>query len=341
MLGMGLLGLPNSLSGLGYSQWWFPVFMGIIANLTLIPMIWISSKYKDDNLFKIHELLLGNFFGKTINGLMIIGGILLTAGLLERYLEMIQIVVLPNRTITAHIILFMLVAVGIVKRGIKSIARFCILTFFLTTPLVGILRYGIIQGEITHLLPLFNFTSSDFLKATMEGYTSMIGYELLMVYFPYIIHQQKVFKQASLGIWISVFFYTAVSTVSVMHFSEWQLENLLYPVLNLLKAVEFSFIERIDTLALTFYVFLMLTTVSGYLWVLKECVESIRKKKSQLHVYIIAVVIALVVYLPISKPVQDMLYKNIFYVSSAFVVLWPILLCLFELIKPRKKEGTQ
>ena len=340
MIGLGLLSIPNRLSSVGYSQWWFPVLMGILATLTLIPMVRISSKYKDDSLFKIHEILLGKYLGKMINGLIVIFGVLFMAGVVERYLEIIQIVVLPHRTITAHIIIFMLISIGIAKGGIKSIARFCIMTFFITGPMIFILRWAIPESEFTHLLPLFNFNSADFLKAIKEAYMSMVGYELIMFYFPYIIHQQKVFKQATLGIWINVFFYTAVSVVSVMHFSEWQLEKLVYPVLNLFKAVELSFMERIDTIGLTLYIFLILSTVSAYLWVLKEGVESIRSKKNPVYLYVIAAIISFIVYLPLSQTVQNYLYDNIFYFSYTFI-LWPILLCFLELIKSRKKKGTQ
>lgn len=336
---MGLLSLPNGLSPLGYSQWWFPVFLGIIANVTLIPMVWISTKYKDNNLFQMNEILLGAFLGKLINSIIIIYGIFIMASVIERYLEMIQIVALPYRTTTIPLILLLIVAVLIAKGGIKSVARFCILTFFITGTLSYFLRWGIITGDITHILPLFNFTTKEFLEATKEGYKSFVGYELLLFFFPHVINQQKVFKQASLGIWITVFFYTLVGIVSVMHFSEWQLENLLYPILNLFKYVELTFIERVDTLGITFWVFLILSSVAAYLWVLKEGVDYFRSKTHASHLYIMAVLIGLIVYIPLSQTTEKLIYDNIFYFSYT-LILWPILLCLLHLIRSRRKEGT-
>jgi len=337
---MGLLSLPNQISAVGYSQWWLPILFGIIANITIIPMIWISSKYKDHDLFKIHEILFGRYVGKGINVLLIMVAILLMAATIERYLEMIQVVALPYRTLTGPLIIFMIVAVLIAKGGIKSVARFCIITFFLTGPLVYFLKWGIAEGEITHLLPLFNFTGKEFLEATKQGYSTIVGYELLLFYFPHIIHQKKVFMHASLGIWITITFYTAVSIVSVMHFSVWQLENLLYPVLNLFKYVELSFIEKVDTLGITFWVFLILSSVSAYLWVLKEGIDSLRSKTHAIHLYVVAVVIALVVYIPFSQGLEEMIYGKVFYFSYA-LILWPNLLCLLEIIKSRKKERSQ
>ena len=340
MIAMGLLSFPNQLSTVGYSQWWFPIFFGIIANLTIIPMIWLAGKYKEDTLFKIHEILFGRIVGKAINVIIIIVGCVLIAATVERYLEMIQVVVLPYRTITGPLIMLMLVAIFIAKRGIKSVARFCIIAFFLTAPMVYLLRWGLEEGKVTHLLPLFNFTGMEFLAATREGFSSFVGYELMMFYFPYIINQKKVFKHASIGIWITILIYLLVSMVSVIHFSEWQLKNILYPVLNLFKYVELSFLEKVDTLGITFWVFLILSSVSAYLWILKEGIESVRSKKHAVHLYIIAAIIIVIVYLPLSQSLEETIYGNAFYASYT-LILWPCLLCLVHLTKSRKKEGSQ
>ena len=115
MVGMGLLSLSNSLSPVGYSQWWFPILFGIIANITLIPMIWLALQYRDDDLFDIHEKLLGKWIGKMLNGFLIIYATILFAAVIQNYLELVQIALLPERTIKGHLILFILLTVFIVK----------------------------------------------------------------------------------------------------------------------------------------------------------------------------------------------------------------------------------
>ena len=67
IVGTAVLSLPNRLSSMGYSQWWMPLLFGVVANLLLIPMIWLGLKYRNDTLFVIHEKLFGKWVGKTIN----------------------------------------------------------------------------------------------------------------------------------------------------------------------------------------------------------------------------------------------------------------------------------
>lgn len=336
MIGMGLLSFNKVLSPLGYSQWWIPLLFGVLANITLIPMVWLALQYKEDDLFDIHEKLLGKKIGKLLNVILIGYVILVIASVTQNYLDLIQIAILPTRTNTFHAFFILLLAVLIVNGGIKSVARFCTFTFFFTIGLVYFLRWGFVEGEISHLLPLFNFSSSEFLEATKLGYSSMVGYELIMVYFPYIINQKKAFKQASLGIWISVLLYFMVSVVAVMYFSEWQLEHMFYTVLELFQAVELSFVERIDTIGITVWVFLILSTIGAYLWVVKKGIESVSAKNSQYPMYMTAVSVYILLSVPFSQTIKKTLHENIFYVSYG-LILWPVFLCIIHFLRKEKK----
>ena len=335
MVGMGLLSMNNSLSPLGYSQWWVPILFGLIANLTIIPMIWLGLQYKDDDLFDIHEKLLGKWIGKSLNFILLLYAIVLFAAVIDNYLVLVQVSILPERSITGHLIFFILVTVFIVKGGIKSLARFCILTLFLTGWMVYFLRWGFENGEIRHLLPLFNFTGMEFGEAIKSGYNTIVGYELIMFYFPYIRQPEKAFKHAALGIWITTFFYVIVGIVAVMYFTEWQLEHILFPVLKLFQAVDLSFVERIDKIGITLWVFLILTTAGAYLWMAKKGVDSLRNKNSQYHIYAVAILTYVVINLPISQTVKKTFYEQTFLFSYG-LILWPILLCLVHLVRRRK-----
>lgn len=339
MMGTTILLLPNLLSSVGYSQWWLPLMFALIANLLLIPMVWLMSQYSAYNLFAIHETLLGKWLGKGINVLLILYLIVLIAATCEGYLELIQVVALQDRTITGPLFIFFLLLVYIVNGGIKSIARFCIISFFLVTWIFYFLKWGITEGDIRHALPLFNFSMQELLTATKNGFFSMAGFELILFYFPYIIHQKKVFKQASLGIWICGILYFVTALVSVMYYSEWQLENVLYPVLYLFNAVKFSFLERVDVIAISLWVFFILTTASAYLWVVKRGIDSIRASEKKSHLYIISLIIYIFINIPFPEEFQNSLYERVHFVSYGFMI-WPIFLCIIHVLRA-KKEGVK
>jgi spore germination protein AB len=335
MIGTTVLALPNRLSSMGYSQWWMPLMFGILANLVILPMIWLGRNYPQDNLFVIHEKLLGKWLGKIINVFLLMYFVVVIAAVCDRYMQLIQVVALVDRTITGPLILFLLMLIYIVSGGIKSIARFCIMAFFLTIGTLYFLKWGILTGDIRHLQPFFNFNREEFYNAFKKGAMAVGGFELISFYFPYIINQQKVLKHASLGIWISTLFTFAVTFVSVMYFSEWQLKNVPYPVLDLFKEVELSFIERLDVIGITITVFLILSTAAAYLWVAKKGVDTLHLKTKKYHLYVITAIVFCVVQFPLMDEFQQKVFEQVFYVMYGLMI-WPAFLYIFHMLKSKK-----
>ncbi|MGE7770799.1 GerAB/ArcD/ProY family transporter [Viridibacillus arvi] len=337
MIGTGILTLPQKLSAVGYSQTLFPILFGVIASLTLLPMIWMNSKYPNENLFRINEILLGKWLGKGVNLFIVLQFLVFTSGIISSYMHLIQSTALPEQTITAPAFFFLLLLVYIVRGGIRSVARFCIMTFFITIPMLYFLRWAIEKGEVSHFLPLFNFNGKEFYDAMKKGYLSILGYELIMFYFPNIIDQKKAYKHALVGIWISVVLCLITTAVSVMYFSEWQLKYVEFSVLNLFKAGEFSFIERIDIIGMTLWVFLILSTVTVYLWSAKRGMDSLLSKERKNYIYILALIVFLIIKMPFSQEFQEKLFLGSNYVGYVILV-WPIFLAIVHLLRKKKVQ---
>ncbi|WP_342568202.1 GerAB/ArcD/ProY family transporter [Psychrobacillus sp. FSL K6-4046] len=332
MFGTGVLSLPERLSSLGYSQALMPILFGVIASISLWPMIWICSKYHAKNLFEINEEILGKSLGKCINAFIVIQLILLATAKVSNYVQLIQSTALQEQTTSIPLILVLLLVLYIVNGGIKNVARFCIMAFFITIPMVYFLKWSINKGDISHVFPLFNHSWNDFFVAFDQGFNTVFGYEVILIFFPYIINKQKAFKHALIGIWISVSLFFLTTLVSVMYFSEWQLSNVQYSVLHLFKAGGFSFVERIDIFGITLWVFLVLSSVSGYIWASMKGVNSIISKRKSSHVYIIATTIFVILTLPLSHENLERAFIVSYRIGYG-LLLWPIILIALHFIK--------
>lgn len=338
MVGTGILTLPRDLSAVGYSQILFPLLFGLIATLTLWPIIWLNSKYPNENLFRINEILLGKGLGKFVNLLIILHFTLLISGVINKYMHLIQSNALPEQTMPIPILLLLLLLIYIVNGGIKTIARFCIIAFFLTIGIFYFTNWAIEKGELSHFLPLFNFNRSEFFNAFKTGYLTILGYELIMFYFPYIKDQKKAFKHATIGIWISICLCYITVIVSVMYFSEWQLKHIEYSLLNVFKAGELSFVERFDILGVTLWIFLILTTVAAYLWSATKGMESLFSKQKKYYLYSLAILIFIIAILPLPRELQQKLFTGNNYLAYVLII-WPLFLNILYLL--RKKQVQQ
>ncbi|MEW9670545.1 GerAB/ArcD/ProY family transporter [Ammoniphilus sp. 3BR4] len=340
MIGIGLLSFPHSMSPLGYDLWWMPVVYGFIAQISLAFMVHVGLTFPGQSLYEINESLFGAWIGRILNICIMFYGLIEVAAVCETYLRLMQTISLPDYTITLPLIAFFTVMIYTVLGGIKLIARLCILTFFITGWMAYYLQWGIQKGFISHLLPLFHldFTFTDWWLAAKASFPTLFGFELILFYFPYIQHPKQALKLASLGLWISVTFYVAVSTVSVLYFSKWQLDNILYPILNLFKAVELSFIERIENLGLALWVMLVLSTSTAYLWLAKKGLDRIRMKNRAWHIYACAAVPFFFIQGPIAYEIRQKVYLEFTLYLGFALMTWPVLILLIHRIK---KGGTK
>ncbi|KOS67963.1 spore gernimation protein [Lysinibacillus contaminans] len=335
MIGSGILTLPRELSSVGYSQTFLPILFGVFASLTLWPMVWLNLKYPNENLFRINEILLGKGLGKILNVLIILQFTLFIAGIINKYMHLIQSTALPEQTITKPVLLFLLLLIYIVNGGIKSIARFCMLTFFLTIGIFYFTYWAVQKGDFSHLFPLFNFNGKELFEAMGKGYLAVLGYGAIMFYFPYIVDQKKAFKHVLTGIWISISLCFITVLISVMYFSEWQLKHIEFSILNLLKSGELSFVERFDIIGVTLWVFLILTTVAVYLWSAKEGIVSLFSKEKKYYIYVLTAIVFLIVRIPFPQEFQDKFFTTVNYIAY-FLIVWPSFLSIIYLL--RKKQ---
>jgi len=335
MIGIGLFTLPNDISSVGYNQWLIPIILGVLANLTLIPIIVLCKKFPDDSLFKMNEKILGKIFGKGMNIILLLYGLVGAATVSRAYVRIVQSIVLPGFTITAVSISLYFVMGCIVLGGIKSVARFCIFSFFATGWMIFFLQWPLQSGNWIHIIPTFEVGVKDWFMALFQGSVSMFGYGLILFYFPYIQNQKKAFLHTSIGIWIAVLYYVLVSFSSVIYFSPWQINNLLYPILNLFQSIQLAFVERIENFGITLWVILVLSTTSAYLWVAKKGLDAVinNHKNRPWHIYVVGMGSWFLFVGPMPTYIQELIFDewNVFYGYGLLV--YPIILLIIHRVR--------
>jgi len=336
LIGAGLLSLPHTLSPAGYNGWWVTLVMGAAAQITLLPMIFLCKRYPEDSIFTINQKLLGKILGNIANLLIIAYSVVSVAGISESYIRLVQSVVITEHSNTVPLLFFFIVMVYITLGGIKSVARFCMLGFVFTGWMAYYLQWAFQKGDITHVFPLFNVSIGEVVEAVHASYLNVLGYELILVFYPYIIQKGRALKHASLGIWITIGFYLVTTFGGVVYFNTWQLENIRYPILNLFKAVELTFIERIENFTIALWVFLILSSATAYLWAARKGFDILFPASKNFHVYLAAVMAYILIKGPLPAEIQDKLFVEWTIFSGYCVVLWPILLLLVHFIRKPK-----
>ncbi|MFA9558436.1 GerAB/ArcD/ProY family transporter [Evansella sp. AB-rgal1] len=341
--GIALFSLPYFLRHVGVNMWMVLLMFGILATLLLYPMVQLCKKYPNHSLFVMNEKLLGKYIGKLLNFFILIYVTLQVANESKFYVRLVQAITLPDFTITPITLALFFVMTMIVNGGIKSIARFCILAWFLTMWLGYYSYWAFSDANFLHLVPRFDKSLQDWGLAFFEGSQLMLGFALIMFFFPYIQNQKKSFKHATIGIWIGIVLMLLISVASIVYFSEWQIENLLYPLLNLFQAVELSNVERIETFGISIYVLSTLAKASLLLWVAKKGVDALfsKHKNKTRHLYLMTGICLFIVLGPIPIRYQKIMYEEWIIYGGYCLISLPILLLFIHKIRNRKEASTQ
>ncbi|WP_332628977.1 GerAB/ArcD/ProY family transporter [Halalkalibacter flavus] len=337
MISMNFIRLPHVIHESGRDMWLIPIAMGVIVQLLLIPMLMLCGRFPNETLFSINRKLVGKYLGTFINLLLILYMVISVTSIVDDFIEVIQTIALGRVNKTLLFIPLLLLTLYILSGGIKTVARTCVLAFFMTVWMIYFLNWTFEPAKFTSVIPLFEVGAKPFFHSLFLGFESMLGFELVLFFFPFIINKKESFKYVTGGVWLTVFIYTLVCLACVVYFSEWQIGNIRYPILSILRAVEFSFIERIESLGLSLWIFLILSTISAYLWVAKRGITDLSSGKSQSwQAYLVVMLVTIIFFLPIDRVTRETLYEWNRYFAFSFILILPTFLLITNLFRGGK-----
>ncbi|MEC0299445.1 GerAB/ArcD/ProY family transporter [Peribacillus frigoritolerans] len=334
--GVGMFTFPHDVSQVGYGVWVMPLVYGVVIQLLLLLFFRLLKYYPDHNLFEINTLLLGKVAGNFINFMIFIYAILVIFHVIKSYVHIVTLLAFQFNPTFWIITALLFVTFSIVSKGnIISLAQYHILSFFLSIWFILFLSTGFNKGDITHLLPLLNFTASDLLDAFPKGYFSFIGFEFILFFYPLINNQERAFKHTSIGLWVVVFLHCFVTIAAVIHYTDWELKHIQYPIVNFMQEVQFSFAVRIDNVFINLWLLLVVGTAAAYTWIAKNALDHISRNEKNENTKVLSAlgVVFVLLFLPgssgeaIGKIADGVIYFNF------VLVVFPLLLLVIRRVK--------
>lgn len=148
--------------------------------------------------------------------------------------------------------------------------------------MLSLLMFYSLKGtNIDYLMPFFQTDLSQFQLGLKDVVLSMNGFEMILIISPFMKGTIKErYKVMTISNICTTLFYLFITLICFMFFSPIELDIIPNPVLYLLKTVTFGIIERTDLIFLSFWVFVILATLSNYLYFCANGLASLLKKKS-------------------------------------------------------------
>lgn len=281
MLGIGILGLPNSLVKISQQDSWISTAIGAVYPLYISLMcIYISRKYPDHNILFLSKKYFGNFWGSALNLLFLVESILYITAITSGYINMMR--VFSTEFLSPKKLSIFIIAVCLYAgyKGITLIGKISEIIFYITLPFIFLPIFSIKKSTILNLLPILGSGFSNVLKASIETAFSYTGIEVLFLIYPYINDKSKIKSSSLKGVFLTMLIYIWIVFITIYYFGLDVTSKNLWPVLGASEIIDIPIINNFRYVFILSWIFIMLKIISIMSFIIINILKDFMKETS-------------------------------------------------------------
>jgi spore germination protein (amino acid permease) len=331
--GVGLLSFQSDISKeSGYDAWIGLLIAGLILHIILFITFKLLEHSSDGDLISLHRDYFGKLVGNTLTILFCIHFLLFLTTVFWSYIEILQVWAFETIHAWEFTLVLSIIVFYIVIGGFRVITGITFFSTIIPIILVFILIYTLKFSHFSNLLPVLSHDAIDILKSAKASTFSFLGFEALLIYFPFIRNRDKGKKWAYIGLLFTTVSYTILAIITFSFFSEGQLKHLLKPTLVLTKIVEIPFIERFEYIFIFSWFLVVLPPICISLWSVTRVLKSTLKIKPSYSLISIIILLNLSTIIIMDKSSIDILSKISSEIGFYIILVYLPVLYIYVLI---------
>ncbi|TXK81467.1 endospore germination permease [Paenibacillus sp. N3.4] len=325
VVSISFLALPRVLAEkAGVSGWIALILCWAITLAASLIVIQVMKRYPDGTILDLLTRYLGKWAGKA--GAILFAlyfffygytGLVYTVLITKQWL-------LPQTSALLLLILLLIPTYVIVRSGLRVLGKFVemVILISLWIPLVYLLSLK--DAHWLHLLPILDVGWKPLLSAISNTIYFHVGFVTTFILYPFLKHKQKAAKGIIISYTLTMLAYLFVTIACFAYFSPDEILAYNEPGINILRSLEFKFIERIEVLFIAFYVIIFSLSWMLPLYLCVFCTSWLFGKedhRSHLRLLWLFIVVGTYFFMPTynqSAQMNDALGKIGFYVEYVF-----------------------
>lgn len=332
-VGLGLLSFQRDLAKITGTDGWISI---ILAGLIVHILIWI--------IYKIFSMVPGDFiyvnnhaFGKWIGNLFSLIFILyffvLGMTIITGYINIIHIWIFEEVPSWALSLVFLVLIYYINTGGFRTVTGIAFFAITLSYWLLFVPIYGLKYSDFTNLLPIFDHTLLEIMKGTRSTSFSMLGFEMILMFYPFIKNAETSKKYAHRGAFLTTLLTLFMYLISIVFYSQKQLSITIWPTLSLTSVIHLPFIQRFEYVMVSWWVFVIIPNMVIPLWAASRGIKRLFNVEQKYPLWVMSTIILLINTFFFDGDSMYILNKIINPYSMSFIVLYLPLLLVFIKIK--------
>lgn len=265
--GVGVLSFQSDIiKGARHNAWISVLAIGLLLHVILLMMLFILKHSSSGDILSFHKEIFGKFCGGTLNFIMAGYFSIVSLFVLHTYIDILQIWVFDGIASWEFSLLFTILIFYIVSGGFRIVTAIAfwgvIIPSFLLLSFLYLLNYT----EVSYLSPYFQYEVKDFLISAKEAAPMFLGFETILVFYPFIKGGKKAHKWGHIALLVTTFLYTGITILTFMFFTQGKLEHLTWPTLTMIKIIKFPFLERFEFIFIFTWLLVVMPVICIYLW---------------------------------------------------------------------------
>lgn len=281
-IGLNLLWIPRLLLKEADTDGWILLILAcIVAILMGGIMIIIMRVHPDLNLYDLLQRYLGKWLGNGVILFWIVYGWSISTVTFLTTLYLINVWILPNTSIYFTAILLLIPIYMVIHHGIPMMARYAEFVFIVLFFVPLLMLFSMRDVEWNQLLPILKQGWEPILSGIQTVIPVFFGFELAFFWYPFLKKKGKAFQGMLVANLLTLFVLLITTLVSFITFSPEEIIQMVWPTVNLLKFIQFPFLERLEVIVLSLYIYVLLATVIPYLYIALVGLKKVREGGSQ------------------------------------------------------------
>ncbi|MEK5441300.1 MULTISPECIES: GerAB/ArcD/ProY family transporter [unclassified Fredinandcohnia] len=292
-VGVGMLGFQRIIAkSAGYDSWISVILAGVAVHI----IVWIIYKildYSGGDVVDVHKEIFGKWIGGLLSLLFILYLMALAVTVLRSYIEVIQVWMFPEFNSWVFGFFTIVLAYYIILGGFRTVTGISFFSIVLPLYILLLVFFPLDYGHVRNLLPIMNHSVTEIARGTKDMSLSIMGFEALLLFYPFIKNPPKSQKWAHLGVLATTSLYLIASVTATMYFSADQIDKIIWATLTMFKSINMPFVERFEYVGIASWFLVILPNICIALWGAGRGIKkvfSVQQRKSLLWILPIVLV---------------------------------------------------
>jgi spore germination protein (amino acid permease) len=337
--GMVIFSLPRLLAQhFGTNGWLSLLLISIVVsiNICLITVVYRIGNGK--SIFEIMEKSIPKWMLFPFYFFLICCWTFIGCLVAKHYILVFQMIAFPTTSPALFKFVFDILLYIFIIKGIYNMSKAATVYFWLLIWIVLLLFYFYQNFQWVRLTPFIFQDSVLSIQGFADVYAAFLGFELILLLFPYIDKKTKITKAALTGNLMTTINYLCLSVIAYGAYGHTYLRNLHYPLLSMFAYTQFPFVQGTEILFYTFFIFSIIITSGMYLWASLKVSKRMFPINKNLLVLIIILVAYCVSYFIDTISEVEYLLTMACYLQIGITVVLPIALIVLILTQRMRGE---